>query len=131
MSDRIASANRPQDAARDSSEHGRAGILGEFGDVRIGFEIDDERLRRPTQPDGMSTIEAVAAALSLLEGPDVAAPLWALHGELVRRADIMRGRKQQPRTWQSDDAEAAEKELRKTFEAWLSAQNRLDVEAYH
>jgi ketosteroid isomerase-like protein len=44
--------------------------------------------------------------------------------------DIMRGRKQQPRTWQSDDAEAAEKELRKTFEAWLSAQNRLDVEAY-
>jgi DTW domain-containing protein YfiP len=51
------------------------------------------RLRRPTLPEGMSTLEAVAAALSLLEGPERAAPLWALHAELVRRADRMRGRK--------------------------------------
>ncbi len=55
--------------------------------------VTPTRLRRPTQPDGMSTIEAIAAALSELEGPEVAAPLWALHRELVRRADIMRGRK--------------------------------------
>jgi DTW domain-containing protein YfiP len=53
------------------------------------------RLRKPTQPGGMSTIEAVAAALSLLEGAELAAPLWALHAELVRRADYMRGRKRE------------------------------------
>ncbi len=53
------------------------------------------RLRRPTQPEGMSTIEAIAAALSELEGPELAAPLWALHAELVRRADRMRGRKRE------------------------------------
>jgi DTW domain-containing protein YfiP len=57
--------------------------------------ITPTRLRTPTQPDGMSTIEAIAAALSLLEGPELAAPLWALHAELVRRADTMRGRKRE------------------------------------
>ncbi|MEI9950840.1 MAG: DTW domain-containing protein [Pseudomonadota bacterium] len=46
-------------------------------------------------PEGMSTIEAIAAALSELEGPELAAPLWALHAELVRRADRMRGRKRE------------------------------------
>ena len=55
--------------------------------------VTPTRLRQPTQQGGMSTIEAIAAALSLLEGPALAAPLWALHAELVRRADIMRGRK--------------------------------------
>lgn len=55
--------------------------------------IAPTRLRTPTQPEGMSTIEAIAAALSVLEGPELAAPLWALHAELVRRADQMRGRK--------------------------------------
>jgi len=55
--------------------------------------ITPTRLRKPTQPEGMSTIEAIAAALSSLEGPELAAPLWALHAELVSRADRMRGRK--------------------------------------
>lgn len=55
--------------------------------------VTPTRLRQPTQPDGMSTIEAIAAALSLLEGPEVALPLWQVHAELVRRADFMRGRK--------------------------------------
>jgi DTW domain-containing protein len=55
--------------------------------------VTPTRLRRPTLPEGMSTLEAVAAALSLLEGPELAAPLWALHAELVRRADRVRGRK--------------------------------------
>lgn len=55
--------------------------------------VTPTRLRQPTLPEGMSTIEAIAAALTLLEGPDRAAPLWALHGELVRRADQLRGRK--------------------------------------
>ncbi len=57
--------------------------------------VTPTRLRKPTQPDGMSTIEAIAAALSLLEGAELAAPLWALHAELVRRADYMRGRKRE------------------------------------
>jgi DTW domain-containing protein len=55
--------------------------------------VTPTRLRQPTQPEGMSTIEAIAAALSALESPELAAPLWALHAELVRRADQMRGRK--------------------------------------
>ena len=55
--------------------------------------VTPTRLRRPTQPEGRSTIEAIAAALAALEGPELAAPLWALHAELVSRADQMRGRK--------------------------------------
>ena len=55
--------------------------------------VTPTRLRQPPQPEGMSTIEAIAAALSALEGPELAAPLWALHAELVRRADRLRGRK--------------------------------------
>ena len=57
--------------------------------------VTPTRLRQPPQPEGMSTIEAIAAALSVLEGPELAAPLWALHAELVRRADRMRGRKRE------------------------------------
>jgi len=58
-------------------------------------QITPTRLRRPTQRDGMSTIEAIAAALSALEGAELAAPLWALHAELVSRADRLRGRKRE------------------------------------
>ena len=57
--------------------------------------VTPTRLRTPTQPEGMSTIEAIAAALATLEGSEVAAPLWALHAELVRRADALRGRKRE------------------------------------
>jgi DTW domain-containing protein YfiP len=57
--------------------------------------VTPTRLRRPPQPEGMSTIEAIASALSNLEGTEQAAPLWALHAELVRRADRMRGRTRQ------------------------------------
>jgi len=58
-------------------------------------QVTPTRLRRPPQPEGMSTIEAIAAALSALEGPELAAPLWALHAELVSRADRLRGRKRE------------------------------------
>jgi len=57
--------------------------------------VTPTRLRQPTRAAGMSTIEAIAAALSALEGPELAAPLWALHAELVSRADRMRGRKRE------------------------------------
>ncbi len=51
------------------------------------------RLRQPPHPDGMSTLEAIAHALELLEGPEVAAPLHALQLELIRRVDALRGRR--------------------------------------
>jgi DTW domain-containing protein YfiP len=50
------------------------------------------RLRQPPHADGMSTLEAIAHALARLEGPEVAEPLHALHAELVRRVDELRGR---------------------------------------
>ncbi len=44
------------------------------------------RMRRPPRPDGMATIEAIARALELLEGPSVSRPLDVLFGEVVRRS---------------------------------------------
>jgi DTW domain-containing protein YfiP len=58
-------------------------------------KVTPTRLRKSPLPAGMSTLEAIAAALSLLEGAELGAPLWALHAELVRRADRMRGRKRE------------------------------------
>ena len=55
--------------------------------------IAPTRLRTPPVTDGMSTIEAVAGALAALEGPEVAAALYELHAELIRRADRLRGRR--------------------------------------
>jgi DTW domain-containing protein YfiP len=46
------------------------------------------RMRRPPRPDGMATLEAIARALELLEGPAIAAPLDALHAEVVRRSRL-------------------------------------------
>jgi DTW domain-containing protein YfiP len=50
------------------------------------------RLRKPTHPEGMSTLEAVATALAQLEGAAVGEPLFELYAELVRRTDALRGR---------------------------------------
>ncbi|HEX3777552.1 MAG TPA: tRNA-uridine aminocarboxypropyltransferase [Polyangiaceae bacterium] len=58
-------------------------------------EIAPTRLRQPTHTGGMSTLEAIALALSALEGREVAAPLFLLQAELVRRADYLRGRKRE------------------------------------
>lgn len=54
-------------------------------------EVAPLRLRRPPHPDGMSTIEAVAQAVEVLEGPERAAPLRALFATLVRRVLVSRG----------------------------------------
>lgn len=51
------------------------------------------RLRQPPSAHGLSTLEAVAHALALLEGAELAAPLHALQAELVRRVDAHRGRR--------------------------------------
>ena len=74
----------------------RVGALRDLPEFSLPApSVTPTRLRQPTQPEGMSTIEAIAAALSILEGPELAAPLWSLHAELVRRADRMRGRKRE------------------------------------
>jgi DTW domain-containing protein len=43
------------------------------------------RLREPTHPSGMSTLDAVARALAVLEGPEAAAPLERLAALRVQR----------------------------------------------
>lgn len=55
-------------------------------------------LRRPTRADGMSTIEAIALALAQFESPALATPLLAAYTEFVRRADLSRGRKREPKS---------------------------------
>ncbi len=54
------------------------------------------RLRQPPAPHGLSTLEAVAHALALLEGAALVAPLHTLQAELVRRVDAHRGRRRAP-----------------------------------
>jgi DTW domain-containing protein YfiP len=49
-----------------------------------------DRLRDQHRPDGMSTIEAVAAALARLEGAEKAYPLERLYDEVVRRSITLR-----------------------------------------
>jgi DTW domain-containing protein len=51
------------------------------------------RLRQPPHETGMSTLEAIAHALALLEGERVAEPLHALQAEFVQRMDALRGRR--------------------------------------
>ncbi len=50
------------------------------------------RLRRPPHADGMSTIEAMAGAVALLEGEEVARPLYELHERMIDRVLASRGR---------------------------------------
>lgn len=49
-----------------------------------------ERLREQRRSDGMSTLEAVAAAVARLEGAEAARPLEELYDELVRRTVSLR-----------------------------------------
>lgn len=48
------------------------------------------RLRDQHRADGMSTIEAVAAAVVMIEGTDAAEPLEKLYDELVQRTNTLR-----------------------------------------
>ncbi len=49
------------------------------------------RLRESTFEEGRSTLEAIAEAIELLEGREVAAPLYALHSDYVERVFRARG----------------------------------------
>jgi DTW domain-containing protein len=53
------------------------------------------RLRQPPRADGMSTIEAIAAGLSLVEDRDLGQVLLEVYAEFVRRADAAHGRVRQ------------------------------------
>jgi DTW domain-containing protein len=50
------------------------------------------RLRQPPRPDGMSTIEAIAAGLAIAEDPGLGTVLRGAYTEFVRRADAAHGR---------------------------------------
>jgi DTW domain-containing protein len=47
--------------------------------------LNRDRLRKQNRSDGMSTIEAIAAAVAKIEGADAAVPLERLFDEVVRR----------------------------------------------
>ncbi|MBL9037764.1 MAG: DTW domain-containing protein [Archangium sp.] len=49
------------------------------------------RLRESTFAEGRSTLEAIADALALLEGPDIAEPLHRLHAKYVEQVFRARG----------------------------------------
>ena len=55
-----------------------------------------DRLRDQHRPDGMSTLEALAAAVTKLEGAELARPLEILYDELVRRTISLRWGRKQP-----------------------------------
>ncbi|MFL5350344.1 MAG: tRNA-uridine aminocarboxypropyltransferase [Hyalangium sp.] len=54
------------------------------------------RLRRPPNPEGMSTLEAMAGAVALLEGEELARRLYALHELMIDRVLASRGRLGEP-----------------------------------
>jgi DTW domain-containing protein len=60
---------------------------------RLVLPVPDKsrkRLRDPHRADGMSTIEAVAAAVAVLEGKELAEPLERLYDEVVHRTNTLR-----------------------------------------
>lgn len=60
------------------------GLSGDRGTLR--------RLRTSTRTGDRSTLEAIAEAIALAEGEDVAAPLFALHERFVERTLAARGK---------------------------------------
>jgi DTW domain-containing protein YfiP len=59
--------------------------------LRLGPPPVVPRLRRPLHPSGMSTLEAIAAALEACGEPGPAARLFALHAAVMERSERMRG----------------------------------------
>jgi DTW domain-containing protein YfiP len=54
-------------------------------------EIAPLRIRRPSEPNQLATIEAVAAALEIIEGPEPAAQLRRVFDVMARRMRDLRG----------------------------------------
>ncbi len=55
------------------------------------LEREGPRLRHSPHADNLSTLQAIAAALGRLEGPEKAEPLFRLHDLVVERVFIGRG----------------------------------------
>jgi DTW domain-containing protein len=53
---------------------------------------DARRLRRSPHPYGMSTVEAIAGAIAVLEGAELARPLYGIHEVMIDRVLASRGR---------------------------------------
>jgi DTW domain-containing protein YfiP len=70
----------------------RLGLSGMPGLALPPPAADTRRLRRSPHPYGMSTVEAIAGALRVLEGEAVARPLYALHELMIDRVWAARGR---------------------------------------
>jgi DTW domain-containing protein YfiP len=66
-------------------------VLRELPRLALPAPIRDrDRLREQHRSDGMSTLEAVAAAVAKIEGAETARPLEILYDEVVRRAISLR-----------------------------------------
>jgi DTW domain-containing protein len=59
--------------------------------LRLGPPAEVPRLRRPHHPSGMSTLEAIAAALELCGEPGPSAQLFGIHAAVMARSERMRG----------------------------------------
>jgi DTW domain-containing protein YfiP len=62
----------------------RIGALRGLPFLRLPAPPKRLRLRRPIHPAGMSTLEAIAAAVELLEGRELAQPLERFHDLIVK-----------------------------------------------
>ena len=63
-----------------------------FPDAQPPPAPNTRRLRRSPHPYGMSTVEAIAGALAVLEGEALALPLLELHELMIDRVLAARGR---------------------------------------
>jgi len=61
----------------------RIGALRGLPFLRLPAPKARPRMRRPLDPTGMSTLEAIAAAVALLEGEERARPLERLHDRIA------------------------------------------------
>ena len=72
----------------------RIDLLRRLPELALPSPIEvPHRLRQPPRDDGMSTIEAIAAGLSLVEAEEHGRVLLATFAEFVRRADAAHGRR--------------------------------------
>jgi DTW domain-containing protein YfiP len=71
----------------------RIDVLHRLPQLALGAPVvAPHRLRKPPHPDGMSTIEAIAEALALVEDARLRTPLLTSYATFVERMDRQRGR---------------------------------------
>jgi DTW domain-containing protein YfiP len=71
----------------------RIAVLHQLPQLALGAPtVAPQRLRKPPHPNGMSTIEAIAEGLALVEDARLKGPLLDCYAKFVARADRQRGR---------------------------------------